>query len=145
MKITFNRGFNCILAKITVYKNAQEMAVCSTGKDYCEFDAKEGDDIVLKLTTVGTFVPTVVNFTCPKSNTIYFGPTMACRIWEIFNFKVFPYLSLLFLVLKSTITSNAYDWFCTCMIVLTALSLICFQICIKIPFMWKKIFRLIYL
>lgn len=146
MKIIINRGFEKILTKIVVFKNGQEIIVCPAKKDYCELDAKEGDQIVIKLNSINTFVLTVASFTYHEGNDVfYISPTKAYKIWELLNFKIFPYLSLLFLAFTVVIESDMYKWFCIGMIVLTALSFICLQTCMMTSFMEKKWFKLNYL
>lgn len=124
MKIIIDRGFTNLFTKIVVFRNANEMAVCPMKKNYCEFDAKEGDKIEIRL----RYSLTLASFVCCEGkDTYYFGPTAFCRRWELLNFKIFPYLCLLLFVFQPIVKSEVYDWVCAGMVALTALSLICFQ------------------
>lgn len=142
MKFIVNRGFNNTFSRIVVFKNAQRIMVCPMRKDYCEFDAKEGDNIVIKLKYLDTYTMTIASFAYHEGKEIFYAhPTKMCKLWELANFKILPYLSLLFLVLQTTIKSDAYDWFCAGIIVLTALSLLCFQYSMLISYMRKRLFK----
>ena len=111
-------------------------------EDWYEIEAKKGDLIVVKLKSFGNIASKVANFVCENENdTIYVNPTKVYKEWEFLNFKIFPYFSLLFIVLKAAVVSELYEWFCTSMIVLTALSLVCFQFCQLIPGMLVKLFK----
>ena len=143
MKIIVNRGFNKIFSRIIILKNSQEIIVCSSIKDYYEIDAKKGDRIVVKLKAFSTFTSQIANFVCnDEYDTYYICPTIVLRGWELLNFKVLPYFSLLFLVLKISIMSELYIFFCTGMILLTALSLMSLQFCMLIPALQVKLFKL---
>lgn len=112
MKIIVNRGFNKIFSRIIILKNSQEIIVCSSIKDYYEIDAKKGDRIVVKLKAFSTFTSQIANFVCnDEYDTYYICPTIVLRGWELLNFKVLPYFSLLFLVLKISIMSELYIFF----------------------------------
>lgn len=138
MKIIVNRGFSNILTRIIVFKNSQIVMVCPHKKDYCEFDAKEGDEIVVKLKSHDT----IASFVYHEGNdTFYIGPTTMCRRWELANFKIFPFLSLFFIILSASIKSDAYEWFCVGTIVLLALSLLTFYSCMRNLSMQKRLFK----
>lgn len=142
MKIIVNRGFERFLTRVVVFKNAQEIVACPIKKDYCEFSAKEGDQIVIKLKSLGASALTVACFDYHEwKDTFYVGPTMLCKIWELFNFKILPYICLLLLAIGAAIESDTYSWFCAGMIVLTALSLIIFLACMLIHPMRKRLFQ----
>lgn len=140
MKIILNRGFSNLFTRLVVSKNGQEIINCSMKKDYCEFDTKIGDQIVINLRSLG-YVP-IASFVCNgESETYYISPTMFCRRWEFLSFKIFPYLTLILFGGKMFIESDLYDWLCAAMILLTVLSFIFIQSCPFQPFMWKKLFK----
>lgn len=143
MKILINNGFNKNFSKVILYKNSQEILLCPIKEGLYEIEAKKSDLIVVKLKSFGNISSKIADFVCDNENdTIYVNPTKRCKEWEFLNFKIFPYFSLLFLVLKPTVMSEVYEWFCTSIIVLTALSLICFQFYTLIPAMSVKLFKI---
>ena len=146
MKIIVNRGFENILARVVVFKNARPIIVCPVQKDFCEIDAKEGDRIEVKLIALGMISQRLVSFNFQEGkDTVYIRPTMLCKRWEMANYRVLPYLSLLLLVLQSVTTSAACKWLCAGVLVLTALSLLSFQGCKSNPSMRSSMFTLAYL
>ena len=146
MKIIVNRGFENMLASVVVFKNARPIIICPIQKDFCEMDAKEGDRIEIKLKALGMISQTLASFTYQEDkDTVYIRPTMLCKRWEMANYRVLPYLSLLLLVLQSVTTSAACKWLCTGVLVLTALSLLSFQGCKSNPSMRSSMFTLAYL
>lgn len=135
MKIIINRGFNHLFTKVAVFRNGQETTACPMQEDCCEFEAEKGDQIVVFFKSVGSFP--VAAFVCQENDeTYYISPTMTCRVWELASFKIFPYLSILFLAFQLAIESETCKWFCAVMLVLTALSLLIS------PLMWKRMFKL---
>ena len=146
MKIIVNRGFDNMLTSIVVFKNGQPAIACPIQKDFCEIDAKEGDRIEIKLKALGMISQRLAAFTYQEGkDTVYIRPTMLCRRWEIANYRVLPYFSLLFVVLQAVIKSVAYGWFCAGILVLTALSLMGLEVCKSIPSMRSRLFTLAYL
>jgi len=146
MKIIVNRGFENMLARVVVFKNARPIIVCPIQKDFCEIDAKEGDRIEVKLIALGMISQRLVSFNFQEGkDTVYIRPTMLCKRWEMANYRVLPYLSLLLLVLQSVTTSAACKWLCAGVLVLTALSLLSFQGCKSNPSMRSSMFTLAYL
>lgn len=144
MKIIVNRGFENMLARVVVFKNARPIIVCPIQKDFCEMDAKEGDHIEIKLKALGMI--SLASFTYQEGkDTIYIHPTLLCKRWEVASYRVLPYFSLLFVVLQAVIKSVAYGWFCAGILVLTALSLIGLEVCKSIPSMRSRLFTLAYL
>ena len=144
MKIIVNRGFENMLARVVVFKNARPIIVCPIQKDFCEMDAKEGDRIEIKLKALG--MQTLASFTYQEGkDTVYIWPTLLCKRWEVASYRVLPYFSLLFVVLQAVIKSVAYGWFCAGLLVLTALSLMCLEVCKSIPSMRSRLFTLAYL
>ena len=146
MKIIVNRGFENMLARVVVFKNARPIIICPIQKDFCEMDAKEGDRIEIKLKALGMISQTLASFTYQEDkDTIYIQPTLLCKRWEVASYRVLPYFSLLFVVLQAVIKSVAYGWFCAGILVLTALSLMCLEVCKSIPSMRSRLFTLAYL
>lgn len=146
MKIVVNRGFENMLTSIVVFKNGQPAIACSVQKDFCEMDAKEGDRIEVKLIALGMISQRLAAFTYQEGkDTVYIRPTMLCKRWEMANYRVLPYFSLLFVVLQAVIKSVAYGWFCAGILVLTALSLMGLEVCKSIPSMRSRLFTLAYL
>jgi hypothetical protein len=146
MKIIVNRGFENMLANVVIFKNARPIIACPIQKDFCEMDAKEGDHIEVKLIALGMILRRLAAFTYQEGkDTVYIRPTMLCKWWERANYQVLPYFSLLFVVLQAVIKSVAYGWFCAGILVLTALSLMCLEVCKSIPSMRSRFFTLAYL
>ena len=138
MKIIVSRGVDNIFTRIRVFKNGQLIAVCPMRKDYCVFDAKEGDRVVIKLKYV-----TIASFVYHEGqDTFYISPTRMHRIWGWLNFMVFPYLTLVLFVFKAMVGSDAYDWLCTGMLVITVLSLMLLSSCVLNPRKRDMMFRL---
>lgn len=143
MKIIINRSFINIFARIIVYRNQQKMNSISIRGDGCELHVREGDQVEVRLKSLCLWSSTIASFVYHEGNDSYYvSPTMVCKIWELASFKILPYFSLLFLVLRASIVSETYEWFCTYMVVLTALSLMGLQICMQIPYMRKELFSL---
>ena len=146
MKIIVNRGFENMLTCIVVFKNGQPAIACPARKDFCEMDAKEGDRIEVKLIALGMIAQRLSAFTYQEGkDTVYIRPTMLYKRWEMANYRVLPYLSLLLLVLQSVTTSGACKWLCAGFLVLTALSWLSFQGCKSNPSMRSRLFTLAYL
>ena len=146
MKIVVNRGFENMLASVVIFKNARPIIACPIQKDFCEMDAKEGDHIEVKLIALGMISQRLVSFNFQEGkDTVYIRPTMLCKRWEMANYRVLPYFSLFFFVLQAVIKSVAYGWFCAGILVLTALSLMCLEVCKSIPSMRSRLFTLAYL
>lgn len=146
MKIIVNRGFENMLARVVVFKNARPIIICPIQKDFCEMDAKEGDRIEIKLKALGMISQTLASFTYQEDkDTIYIQPTLLCKRWEVASYRVLPYFSLLLLVLQSVTTSAACKWLCAGFLVLTALSWLSFQGCKSNPSMRSRLFTLAYL
>lgn len=142
MKIIVNRGFDKSFTRIAVFRNAQEVAVCSNQKDYCVFEAKGGDRIVVKLKFLNASALTIASWVLDKGDeTFYVSPTRMYRKWELANYKILPYFSLLFLAFRPVVESDGYGWFCAGMVVLTALSLMVFLSCVLNSGVRKKLFR----
>lgn len=143
MKTIINRGFDKTFTEITMFRNGQHVIDCPLNGDCCECDAEEGDQITIKFRFLDTSTLTIASFSYHNDNDIiYVSPTMMYRRWELVCFKILPYFSILFLVLKPAIKSDKYEWFCTSMIILTALLLICFQLSTFVPSIRNKFFKL---
>lgn len=79
MKIIVNRGFENMLARVVVFKNARPIIVCPIQKDFCEMDAKEGDRIEIKLKALGMISQTLASFTYQEGkDTIYIYSPRYC-------------------------------------------------------------------
>ena len=95
MKIIVNRGFENMLARVVVFKNARPIIVCPIQKDFCEMDAKEGDRIEIKLNALGMISQTLASFTYQEDkDTIYIQPTLLCKRWEVASYRVLPYFNV---------------------------------------------------
>ena len=93
MKIIVNRGFENMLARVVVFKNARPIIVCPIQKDFCEMDAKEGDRIEIKLKALG--MQTLASFTYQEGkDTVYIWPTLLCKRWEVASYRVLPYFNV---------------------------------------------------
>lgn len=144
MKIIVNRGFDKIITKIVISKNKKEIMICPIKQDYCTFDAKEGDQIVIKLRFLGGLTLPIASFNCHKTdNTFYISPTSLFKRWILVNYMIFPgiYL-LLYVIQKAMIGLNLYNWFYTSIVAMWALSLICMGFCQYVKFMRQRMFKL---
>ncbi len=137
MKIIVNRGVYNVFTRVRVLKNGQLIAVCPIGKDYCVLDAKGGDRIEIKLKYIT--VASVVYH--DGQDTLCVGHTKLHKIWEWLDFFVFPYSTLALFVFKDRAGSDAYDWLCTGMLVLTVLSLLVHQSCVLNPRLKDRMFK----
>lgn len=143
MNIIVNRFFDKSFARIIILKNSKEKRVYPSGDDYCVIGADDGDKIEVKLKYYLPPMVTIASFVYREGvDTYYIGPTMMHKTWAWLTFGVFPYFCLFFLALKAAIGNEAYDWFCTGMVVLTALSLILFLQSPFIPYLRKRMFKL---
>lgn len=142
MKLFVNRGFENLFTRIVVFKNDQKAAVCPVKMDNCEFDAQTGDQIGIKLQTWGGVFSLKLDSVevGERKDTLFFGPTMLCKVWEWLNFRLFPTFCLLFIFLR--IAAGWSEWFFTGMLVVTVLSMICFNFSLLSPSMRQKMFRL---
>ena len=138
MKIIVNRGLDNIFTRIRVFKNGHLMVVCPKERDYCELDAMDGDRIVVKLNYV-----IIASFVYRDGQDIfYISPTRMSKLWSWLNFSVLPYLTLVLFVINAMIVSDAYDFLCIGMLVLTVLSLMFFMSCAINPRRRDMMFRL---
>ncbi len=144
MKIIVNRGFTNILSKIVVYKNSQKITECSINEDCCDFDANDGDQVIVKLKYLDSSSSTIASFSVHSGyRTFYVGPTITWKILELVIFKTFPWLLCpLFFILKIAVRSDLSDWFFTSIVVLTVLSLISLELSMRVPCVMKKMFKL---
>lgn len=142
MKIVVDRGFNNILTKIDFYRNGKKTASCPMEKNYIELDANVGDQITVKLRRGVSLALEIASVTCREQTEVfYIGPSMMCKTWELASFKIFPYLSLLCLVMKSVFQSNGDNWFCAALVTLTALSLMGLQFGLMISSVRRRLFK----
>ena len=143
MKIIVSRQLDKSFMRIVVYRNAQRVAVCPSDDDCCVIGAKDGDKIEVRLKYHLPPMVTVASFVYREgADTYYISPTRMYKTWSWLTFGVLPYLSLFFLALEAAVDNGAYDWFCTGMVVFTALSLILFLQSPLLPFLWKRMFKL---
>lgn len=141
MKIIFSRGLGYSPARLVVFRNGQRIRICSVKKDYCVFDAQEGDQIIVELKYLGIPTLPIASFVCRGENdTFSVGPTAMCKRWEMANLRIFPWFCALFLLLKILVRSDTHEWLFAGMLAFTILSLVCFQVCMSIPFMLKRLF-----
>lgn len=142
IKIFINKGLNNALSKISIIKNYKEEVVYSLGKDYCELNIEDFDNIVVSLKLMDSFKIQLVSFSYPQEkNILFIEPTTLCKIWELINFQFLPYLCILLFALKAAITSSSFGWLCAGMVVLTALSLVTMQVSKYIPSIRKRLIR----
>lgn len=145
MKLIINKGLNNVLSKISIIKNSKEEIVYPPGKDYCELNLEDNDKIVVSLKLMDSFKIKLVSFSYPQEkNILYIEPTILCKVWELLNFKLLPYLCIMLLTLKAAISSHTFSWLCAGMVALTALSLITMQVGKYITSIRKKLFRVIW-
>lgn len=144
MKLIVNRGFDKIFTRIIVFKNTEKILSCPMKQDYCEFEAKEGERIIVKLKYPDSFTFTIASIDCNGNNdTFYISPTRLFKNWSLVNYMILPGFCFLFYVLQKTTVSDVYSCFFTGLMVLWALLLICMGFGLYIPFMHKKMFKLI--
>ncbi len=117
MKIIFSRGLGYSPARLVVFKNGQRIRICSVKKDYCVFDAQEGDQIIVELKYLGIPTLPIASFVCRGENdTFSVGPTAMCKRWEMANLRIFPWFCTLFLLLKILVRSDTHEWlFAACL------------------------------
>ncbi len=143
MKLIINRGVNNYPSKIIISENGNEVLKCSTANDICELNLEEDAQVVISLKFWGSLRMRLATFSYTQGREVlYIGPTSLCQVWEFLNFKLFPFLCILLLALKVSINSPLYSWFCTGLIVLTAVSLFTLQIVKFIPPIRRKLFML---
>ena len=142
MKLIINKGLDNALSKISIIKNNKEEIVYPQGQDYCELNLENDDKIVVSLRMMDSFKIKLISFSYPQEkNVLYIEPTNLCKVWELMNFKLLPYLCIMLLALKAAITSPSFGWLCAGMISLTALSLMTLQISKYLPSFRKNLFH----
>lgn len=144
MKIYFNPGFNNVLSKLLVFRNGSKISYGTTRSGCCEFDAKEGDIISIKFRYFDKTTSTITNFTFHEGkDSFYVYPSKFLKIWELFCYKAFLCICLLFIIYKSAmIYSVVYNRFFSIAITIMALSLVCLQFCMLNSSMVKKLYCL---
>ncbi|MDD7461907.1 MAG: hypothetical protein PUK67_05475 [Prevotellaceae bacterium] len=144
MKIIVNRGFDKIFTRMIISKSNKETICCPAKQDYCDFDTKTGERIVVKLGYPGTSTFPIASIVCEGyDDSFYICPTKLFKNWAIANYMMLPGLCLLFYILEKATTTDLYDYiFAGCM-ALWALSLICMGFCQYFPFIQKKMFKTI--
>lgn len=142
MKIIVNRGFDKVMTSIIVFKNSQKIATCPMGQDSCDVDAKERDQIIIKLGFSIFYKLTIANFTCSDvDNIFYIHPTAFFNRWILTNYMLFPGLFLLFFVTQKMIESALFNYTYTGFTVLWAFSTMSMAFLQYYPYMRKKIFK----
>lgn len=145
MKIIINRGFEKRTSKIVVFKNTHTIGDFPTHFDHLELDAQEGDKIEIRMNSFGMPDTTIASFVFTREHgTYYICPNTMYSRWEIANYRYLPYLCLLSLAFRYVIEVEWYDYFCACLFLITPLSLMSFQICMAIPSIVKRFFKLTY-
>ncbi len=87
MKIIVNKGFEHLLYSIIVYKNCEKISE-SSNKEYCVFDADEGDVVDVKLKAFDMSHFTIASFKCEgNDDTVYIHPTKFNQLCEIICFR----------------------------------------------------------
>lgn len=143
MHIIINRGFENQLTRIIVFKNQEIATSLSFKKDHYNIDANEGDQFSIQLRVLGLHDISIADFSYqPGLDIHYITESWRYKVWEFANYKMLPYLCLLLLGFRSVVESEQYDWICACAIVLTTLSLISFQLCLRCPITRKGFFSL---
>lgn len=143
MRLIINRGIQNQFSRLAVYRNGQEISACQKSKDFCDIDARDGDLIKVNLKFFGGAELTAASFVCHgEGDVFYVSLAGVFKRWEALNYKFLPFLCLFFLVLRAAINTAAYDWFCTGMIVMLALSLMCYGFVMLMPSYRKRMFKL---
>lgn len=143
MKVIVNRGFDKILTRIVVFKNERKIATSSMRRDYCKFEAEEGDKVEIGLKLFDATTSIIASFICNRENeVIYVRSTRMCKKYELLSFKILPTLCALSFLLKILVVSEVYEWLFMAMITFIVLSVIGFQCCMLIPFVRKRLFYL---
>lgn len=146
MQIIINRGINNALSKVIVFKNSTEVASCAYKEDCIDLDVTQNDLIEIKLRLLDSSSLTISSFTYQAGfEGVYVGGSKVYRICELIAYSILPYLCMLFLVLRSSVTSEAYEWFCASFVVVTALTLVGLKVGMLFPALRKKMYRLHYL
>lgn len=145
MKIFINKGFDSNVAKLFILKNGKERIICpEKSNDYIELEPNLGDEISVFLKSFDTTKQKVCTFVYDREyHTCYISPTTYWKMWEVANYKILPYFSMFFLILKPAIQSTCFDGFCAGMVVITALSLFLYKVCKLIPFVQKLMYKVV--
>lgn len=145
MKVFVDKGFDSNMDKLCILKNGIDVNVSSKRTDdYIELETNIGDRISIELKSFDTTRRHVSSIVCDQDYQIcYIGPTMKCKIWEIANYKILPYVSMFSLVLEPAVQSTCYGWFCASMVVATALSLFSYKLCNLIPSVQKNMYKVV--
>lgn len=142
MKIIVNRGFDKVITSIIVFKNSQKIVTCPMEQDSCEFDAKEGDQIVIKLGFSNFYKLTIATFTYSEvDNIFYIHPMTFFKRWILANYMMFPGLFLLFYVIQKMIESDLYNYAYAGFTVLWAFSIMSMGFFQYYPCIRKRIFK----
>lgn len=142
MKIIVNRGFDKVTTSIIIFKNSQKIVTCLMEQDFCEFDAKEGDQIVIKLGFSNFYKLTIATFTYSEVNNIfYIHPMTFFKRWILANYMMFPGLFLLFYVIQKMIESDLYNYAYAGFTVLWAFSIMSMGFFQYYPCTRKRIFK----
>lgn len=144
MKIIINRGFNNILSRVLVFRNGQKINGWTRKDCFCEFDAKEEDQILVKIKNLDTTTATVASFIFHEGkDTFYISPNKMLNVWEFVSYKVFLCVCLIYIIYKvAMIESNVFDWVFAAMIFIMALSLVCLQLCMLSSKMLGRFYKL---
>lgn len=144
MKIIVNRGFDKVTTSIIVFKNSQKIVTCPMEQDSCEFDTKEGDQIVIKLGFSIFYKLTIAAFTCSDvDNMFYIHPTAFFNKWILANYMMFPGLFLLFYVIqKMTESDLLYNYAYAGFTVLWAFSIMSMGFFQYYPCFHKRVFKI---
>lgn len=145
MKLIVNRGFENLLTRVVVYKNGQAISGTPFESDCCTFNAQEGDTVVVRLRALSRLgVWTVASFVCQQGTDTYLlSPTRLCRVWELVNYRVLPWLFIILLIPNIVVPgSELYNTFAIGVLVLLVLSLLAFYACATMPSMRQRFYKL---
>lgn len=146
MKLIINKSLNNYFNKIIINVNDNQVIRSTFSDDYCSINLNSYDKIVIKLRLLDNFRIKLISFIyMPGKDILYIGPTRLYKIWEIINFQLFPYLCIFLLVLKPTISYLNFQWIIVGIIIFTALSLFFMQLSKLIPYIRKKLFKIVWL
>lgn len=145
MHIFINRGFEERLSRVIILKNHKKTATLNFTNEYYSLDANHGDYISVSYKNISNLTLRLADFYYTEDiKSIYIYPTALCKIWELLNYRILPYLCLILFAFKAVFESTFYIWGATIMIVITALSLITLQTLIYIPNTRKRLFSIAY-
>lgn len=144
MRIFINRDFNSSQAKILIFRNGQEIAVCKRNDLFCIFPANGQDELTIKYKFPDHSSITIASYVCREGQeTILIKPSLLARRWDAISFRYLPYICIFALALNPAFESEWYEWASCGFVVVTALSLILRWFYTMIPALRQGLFEVV--